>query len=129
MTIKNKPIIYTIKAFGPGGEVTKSSYAAVSEEHARFLYHKFYKDRKDWRLEIIRPTSNNRCIYELHTLAYGSKFQKVQKHGKLDDNEYQVASCTLTKFDFMPVNRTYMCLDEEGNTHFIDAYQWCIRKD
>ena len=126
--------IHTIRAISPDGENKKISFLAKS----RYSAVKYYisvnhnVDFSNWSLKASRPTCDGNNITEVHCLRYGSKFKAVHKGGKsqdFDNDEYYVKSPLLTKCDYNPINRSYLCVDGEGHRHYIDAYEWCITND
>lgn len=127
-------IIYTVRAVSPTGEAHKSSFIAGSVNKAISTFLRTNKDitEAEYELYALPARCNDKPITELHCLKYGTKFKTVHKGGKTRDfnnNEYNVKSPTMTKYDYIPINRTYLCIDGEDNKHYIDAYEWCITEE
>lgn len=130
-----KPLnIYTVRAYGPGGEKKKISFLSNNEFNATRYYKRFYANTEyeKWSLIATKIMCGNSPITELHCLHYGTRFQLVHKgciNADFDCDEHKVKSLVLTKCDYNPINRTYLCLDGDGNKYYIDAYEWCITEE
>lgn len=125
--------IHTIRAYAPGGDNEKVSFLSICKHIAVSKYKDVRgEDFTNWNIEASRPTCEGKYITEVHCLRYGSKFKSVHKGGisrDFNNNEYYSKSPVLTKYDYNPVNHSYLCLDGEGNKYYIDAYEWCITEE
>lgn len=127
-------IIYTVRALSREGQAYKSSFLAGSENNAITTFLRTHQDitKAEYDLTALPARCNDKPVTELHCLKYGTKFKLVHRGGKarnFDNDEYNVKSPTMTKYDYTPINRTYLCVDGEGNKHYVDAYEWCITEE
>lgn len=127
-------IIYTVRALSREGKAYKSSFIASSENNAIVTFLRTHKDitEAEYDLTALPARCNDKPVTEVHCLKYMSKFQTVHRGGvtqDFDNDEYYVKSLVLTKYDYNPINHSYLCLDREGNKHYIDAYEWCITEE
>ena len=125
-----KPLnIYTVRIYSPLG-TDKVSMLTTSKLGAILSYRKYKEPDDNVRVVSSLPTCNGKPMTELHCLTFGTMFQAVHKGGKandFDNDEYSVKSPALKKLFYNSINHTYLCLDGEGNKHYIDAYEWVIK--
>lgn len=125
--------IYTLLVEKPGCKTTKISFLSGCVEAAESLYRS--TKSKEWLEDAtitgIMAKAAGQSITEVHCLKYGTKFQTVNKGTKNPTRfcEHIVKSSVLTKLQYNPINRCYICIDGEGDRHYIDAYEWCIVKE
>lgn len=127
-----KLYIHTVRIYGKDDFKKKVSLLAGNELGAIIKCKEYYENLDELSLVPSLPTCNNKPITELHCLKYGTKFQTVHKgsiNRSFDCDEYSVKSPVMTKYDYNPINRTYLCIDGEGNKHYVDAYEWCITEE
>lgn len=127
-------IIYTVRAYGPDGDNEKASFLAptVNSAIVRYANYKHITNVDGYKFGATPARCNDKPVTEVHCLKYGTKFRLVHKGGisrGFDNDEYAVKSQILTKYDYTPINRTYLCIDGEGNKRYVDAYEWCITEE
>lgn len=109
---------------------SRVAFAALTPFQAVLQYQKIHGTDDNVTISAVPGLCEGKPIYEAHSIRYGVKFQTVHKGGiTQESNEFRVKSPVLSRYDYNPINHSYLCLDGEGTKHYIDAYEWCIIKE
>ena len=127
-----KLYVHTVRIYGEGDYKKKVSLLATNKLAATIRCREYYDDIDRKSFVPSLPTCQGRPMTEVHCLKYGTKFQTVHKGSvsrSFECDEYAIKSPVLTKCEYNPINRSYLCIDGEGNKHYVDAYEWCITEE